>query len=368
MQISERITHLDTVRGAAIMGILVMNSLSFALDDLAYFDIGLGTASPLDFALAVFGELFADQKFMGLFSLLFGASLLLFIERAEAKQRRAGWLSLWRNGILFIVGVAHMSLWAGDILTIYALCAPLLILLRRRSSGALIALGGITLSVALPLDWLLGQASDETLTAIFSDLEGVEASSLGFAFAAQVFARALGMMLIGMGLYRSGWLIKVPARSALLSKSLCAIFLGAALAAAGVVWTASAGFGLAAAMQGNLFNDLALLPMTLGYFGLLSWWDRHGPTAWVERVRAVGRMALTNYLTQTLICLAIIELIPSGWLSRGTLWLGVIAICALQLAWSAPWLSRFRFGPMEWLWRCATYRRRTPLRRRSGAR
>ena len=362
---SERITHLDTVRGAAIMGILVMNSLSFALDNLAYFDIGLGTVSPFDFALAVFGELFADQKFMGLFSLLFGASLLLFSERAEAKQRRAGWLSLWRNGILLMIGVAHMSLWSGDILTVYALCAPLLILLRRRSSGVLIALGGVTLSASLPLDWVLGQASDEALTAIFSDPESAEASTLGLAFAAQIFARALGMMLIGMGLYRSGWLIKVPARSKLFTQSLVAISLGAALAAAGVVWTGSAGFGLAAAMRGNLFNDLALLPMTLGYFGLLSWWDRHGPTAWVARVRAVGRMALTNYLTQTLLCLAIIEVVPSGWLSRGTLWLGVIAICTLQLAWSAPWLSHFHFGPLEWLWRCATYRRWTPLHRHS---
>ena len=121
----QRITHLDTIRGVAVMGILVMNSVALFLGGVAYFDISFPeNANRLDWLVAILGEIFADQKFMALFSMLFGASILLFCERAEAKGYSPTKLSLWRNFLLYLIGGFHVMLWEGDVLTVYAMCAP----------------------------------------------------------------------------------------------------------------------------------------------------------------------------------------------------------------------------------------------------
>ena len=139
---SQRITHLDTVRGVAVMGILIMNAVSFFFLGAAYFDI----SSPehktiLDWLVGGFGEVFADQKFMALFSILFGASVLLFCERAAAKGHSPVRLSLWRNFLLLLTGSFHASIWEGDILFVYACCAPVLLLCRKLPPTLLILVG-----------------------------------------------------------------------------------------------------------------------------------------------------------------------------------------------------------------------------------
>lgn len=362
---SDRITHLDTVRGAAVMGILVMNGVSFGLGNVAYFDISYGTETGLDSVLAVLGEVLADQKFMGLFSLLFGASILLFLERAEARGRKPVWLSLWRNILLLLIGILHSILWVGDILVVYALCAPVLLAMRRRSGRVLLTAGVLVFSIAPMLDWTISQhALDNDIVAVWtSNLQGLTADLVGLGIVAHVFARALGMMLIGMGLYQSGRLSRIQETPALLRRSTEALIAGAALSGAGVAWTAQQGFGGAAILSGNLLNSLATLPMVLGYLGVLSWWDRHARSAWLGRIQALGRMALTNYLSQTVIFLILVQLTPANLVSRSTIWLGILGVWAAQLAWSERWLQTFRYGPLEWAWRCATYRRWEPLRR-----
>ena len=360
---SDRITHLDTVRGVAVMGILIMNSISFGLGNVAVFDISAeGTRTALDWALAIFGEVFADQKFMGLFSLLFGASLLLFLERVEERTAHPVRLSLWRNLLLFFIGVLHSLLWVGDILCVYALCAPVLLMVRNARANTLIAAGIIVFSFAIVVPLLFsGELNDADLRAIWGGDEthpqvGVFLLEVLF----DVFARALGMMLIGMGLYRSGCLTRSIERSTL-QRCLYAIGLGALLSATGVVWVSVQEFDAQAVLVGNLPNTLATLPMTLGYLGVLVWWDGRAEGVMVRRIRAVGRMALTNYLGQTVLCMYLAYLIPDLWITRTTIGITIVAIWALQLLFSDAWLRHFRMGPVEWLWRCATYRRWTPL-------
>ena len=112
-----RLTHLDLIRGVAVLGILLMNIVSYAYRGPSYFDISLPeNQTQLDWCLGAIGEVFADQKFMALFSLLFGASVLLFLERAESKTDKPVRFSLWRNFILLLIGLVHLSLWEGDIL------------------------------------------------------------------------------------------------------------------------------------------------------------------------------------------------------------------------------------------------------------
>ena len=134
----DRIGNLDFVRGIATLGILVMNAVSFGLPSAAYWNLAAsGSETGLDWVVGIFSKIFVDQKMMGLFSLLFGASIVLFIDAAKKRGPARPilglysspiWLSLWRNLWLFVIGLLHMLLWEGDILQVYAICAPIILL------------------------------------------------------------------------------------------------------------------------------------------------------------------------------------------------------------------------------------------------
>lgn len=360
---SQRITHLDTVRGVAVMGILIMNAVSFFFVGAAYFDI----SSPenktiLDWLVGGFGEVFADQKFMALFSILFGASVLLFCERAAAKGHSPVRLSLWRNFLLLLMGLFHESIWEGDILFVYACCAPVLLLCRKLPPTLLISVGtllylspiivsGLAVSVVDPAAFLEVWGS----LSIKNPSSDVDLVLLGLMY--DVFARAMGMMFIGMGLYANGMLIHANASDALFKRSLCLVALGALLSGVGLAWTATQNFSPTAIVHGNIANTVGTVPMALGYLGLLMWWNEKTSGLLINRIRALGKTALTNYIGQTVVCVVLASLLPNEWLSRTTVFLLIIVIWWAQLYLAEKWLKRYRFGPLEYLWRCATYRR-----------
>lgn len=360
---SQRITHLDTVRGVAVMGILIMNAVSFFFVGAAYFDI----SSPenktiLDWLVGGFGEVFADQKFMALFSILFGASVLLFCERAAAKGHSPVRLSLWRNFLLLLMGLFHESIWEGDILFVYACCAPVLLLCRKLPPTLLISVGallylspiivsGLAVSVVDPAAFLEVWGS----LSIKNPSSDVDLVLLGLMY--DVFARAMGMMFIGMGLYANGMLIHANASDALFKRSLCLVALGALLSGVGLAWTATQNFSPTAIVQGNIANTVGTVPMALGYLGLLMWWNEKTSGVLINRIRALGKTALTNYIGQTVVCVVLASLLPNEWLSRTTVFLLIIIIWWAQLYLAEKWLKQYRFGPLEYLWRCATYRR-----------
>ena len=360
---SQRITHLDTVRGVAVMGILIMNAVSFFFVGAAYFDI----SSPenktiLDWLVGGFGEVFADQKFMALFSILFGASVLLFCERAAAKGHSPVRLSLWRNFLLLLMGSFHASIWEGDILFVYACCAPVLLLCRKLPPTLLISVGtllylspiivsGLAVSVVEPAAFLEVWGS----LSIKNPSSDVDLVLLGLMY--DVFARAMGMMFIGMGLYANGMLIHANVSGALFKRSLYLVALGALLSGVGLAWTATQNFSPTAIVQGNIANTVGTVPMALGYLGLLMWWNEKTSGVLINRIRALGKTALTNYIGQTVVCVVLASLLPNEWLSRTTVFLLIIVIWWAQLYLAEKWLKRYRFGPLEYLWRCATYRR-----------
>jgi uncharacterized protein len=124
------------------MGILVMNAVSFGLAEGAYHNLSDdGMATILDWIVGIAGEIFVDQKFMGIFSALFGAGIVLFADRAEAKGGRPILLSLWRNFLLLTIGLVHAVIWDGDILVEYALASPVLIALRKAKPKTLFIIG-----------------------------------------------------------------------------------------------------------------------------------------------------------------------------------------------------------------------------------
>ena len=361
----ERIAALDVIRGVAVLGILTMNAVGYGLTDAAYWNIGAGGIDTrLDWVIGGAGEIFFDQKFMGLFSMLFGASIVLFADRAAARERRANWLSFWRNLLLLGIGVLHMLLWDGDVLVLYAVCSVFLLALRKRSPRALLVLGvGMMVGAAA-----LAIAAQQWIGADGAALEGywkdgAMSDALGSWFAADAFLRALGMMLIGVAFYRTGVITGERSPAFYRRAAVWGLVIGLPLAAGGFAFVAVGDFSPDAAIAGTAPNTLATFPLALAYLSVIALWSLRPATALRRRVSAVGRMALTNYLTQTIIGVLVLEMLfdPDD-LSRSWLVLFIVAVWGLQLWWSQAWLARFRYGPFEWAWRCATYRRWQPLR------
>ena len=377
--LGERITTLDAIRGVAVLGILVMNAVSFGLEPAAYWNIGAGGIDTwFDWVIGGAGEIFVDQKFMGLFSMLFGAGIVLFFERARDKGRRAGWLSFWRNLLLLGIGILHGALWDGDVLILYAICSVFLIALHRLRAAMLFALGGLAILGAVALALVVQPTIESAADLgqfwlpeadVAPDVVGDGFFGFGAAarvdgwFVADGFLRALGMMLIGVALYRTG--VITGARSPAFYRRLAVwgFGIGLPLSIGGFAWMAATDFSPDVAIVGAIPNTLATLPLALAYLSLVALWNLRGEGALHRRIHAVGRMALTNYLTQTIIGVIVLRtLFEPDDLNRSWVLLFIVAVWVVQVAWSQPWLDRFRYGPFEWVWRCATYRSLQPLR------
>ena len=372
---SARITSLDLIRGVSVLAILLMNAVSFRYELAPYLNLSVGGSETwLDWAIGIFGEIFVDQKFMALFSLLFGAGILLFIERAQQREGRPLMLNLWRNVLLLGIGILHSLLWNGDVLVAYAISAVFLIALWRLPSKALIAVGAVVFLLSIPNFFLMQNITDNTGVSLAGlwepgerDTEGLPGAMFGLTLLGY-FARALGLILMGAGLYRLGFMQgSMPVRTYRLT-AVIGLGLGLPLAAAGVIITDLNGYSREVAFVGQIPITLGTIPAALGFMSLIIMWNRSSVAgAWLKRrMLAVGRMALTNYLSQTILGMVIITVALGGVdVNRSGILLFCLAVWVLQLWWSPVWLDRFRFGLAEWLWRVATYRRGQPLRRRA---
>ena len=356
----------------AVLGILPMNALAFGLASAAYFNVSAdGIRQPFDWVVGVATMIFVNQKMMALFSLLFGVGVVVFADRAKAKGRRVVWLSLWRFVLLFVVGLAHTAVWEGDVLILYAICAPIVLLVRRLPAGLLIG-SGVALAVAGSLAAPLFQ---NTVGA-----DGIELGDYWFAGAADksdavsgwffldVIGRALGLMLIGVALFRLGIVQGQRDDEYYRRMARWGLVAGTTITAAEFVFRIANDWSPDYALTGHIPTGLATIPMALSYMALIIVWNRRNSPR-IERFRNVGRMALTNYLSQTILGVTMLTL---WWddvdLSRTMIAVWILGVWVLQLWWSTSWLARFRYGPFEWAWRCATYRTWQPLRRHVVAR
>ena len=188
-----------------------------------------------------------------------------------------------------------------------------------------------------------------------------------FIFLSGFFLRALGLILVGAGLYRAGFMNGgLPARTYRLT-AVVGLAVGLPLAAAGVIVTAANDYSREIAFVGQIPNTLGTIPCALAYMSLIILWNNRGDSRLKQRLRAAGRMALTNYLSQTVLGVLVLTTLlgDAESVNRAAVLLFVFAVWGLQLWWSKAWLDRFLFGPAEWLWRVGTYRSGQPLRRRA---
>ncbi|ALJ28759.1 MULTISPECIES: DUF418 domain-containing protein [Stenotrophomonas] len=386
----ERIATLDVLRGLALLGILLMNMEAF----VGPLDLSTSGIDPhwqgVDRWADAFVYIFVQGKFFTLFSLLFGAGFAVMAQRAEVAGRDFTRFYLRRSLGLLGIGLVHaLLLWSGDILVVYALLSFLLLAFREAPRAWLPVMGVLAYLAAIGLMLLLGAlmllVPDEVTAAQATHAQAaIEAQRQAYGhgtygqavlqrlrdFGASLGAllvvgpQVLGMFLIGSWFARSGAIAHPGAHQRLFTwLRRGALPLGLALMLVCTwyqPWLAPGRFDLrSAAVYGG--SALAGLLMCLGY---LAWGVR-----WSHALRwlaPAGRMALSNYLGQSLVCTLLFYGYGLGWFEQmGRAWqlLFAVALFAAQVALSRAWLRHFRFGPMEWLWRAITYWRWPPLRR-----
>ncbi|GAW41944.1 hypothetical protein SH203_02356 [Brevundimonas sp. SH203] len=391
----ERIATLDLVRGLAVLGILAVNAAGFAAPLSAYGGYGLWPFPETGASTAaqwVVDTLF-HQKFIALFSMLFGASLFLVggeradVARGRRLRRRLFWLA--------VIALVHgLAIWWGDVLLLYA-WSGLFVMLARSWRPVVLFRVGLVLFIAFSLIQVAGPlalyaapadvqariAAELTPSAAqiaqtradIADAAGSLAGAYRQNFSAWLELQSsslmvfvfptVGLMMIGLGLFKTGFLSGslsarlyrgVAAAGALALAAVCGLSWLDDMAEARMMWTAG--------VEG-LLNPL----IGLGYASLLILMWKAGRAGALKPLAAAGRMALSNYLAQSILMTSLFwggrGLGLMGQVDRPMLWGIVIGVWVLQLIWSPLWLSRFEMGPAEWLWRCLTYGRRLPMRK-----
>ena len=392
-----RIKSLDVMRGFAVLGILAVNAVYFAAPWQNGFNPTLAplAVTPDTLWAWLVMHVFFEFKCITLFSILFGASLYMVggeradKERGAVLRRRLLWL--------LIFGLIHaLLIWYGDILVTYALTGFLVLFARSWRPATLISVGVILIIVATALSSMLGIFFDYIPPAQLDEIRGeywspssealgqtiaqFQAGGLGatlanmnlwFEFIANsvffMVIRTAGVMMIGMALFKlgflsgnaPGWVYGV------------ALALGAA-ALALIAWQAqvniAAGFSFEHMQRSGLFTNGALaIFVSIGYAALFVLLVKLGARLLSEPLAAVGRVAFSNYIMQSLIMTAIFYggrgLGYFGEVDRVGLWGIVVAIWALQLVISPLWLARYQMGPLEWLWRRLSYGRPVAIAR-----
>jgi uncharacterized protein len=393
-----RLIALDVLRGVAVMGILLMNIASFGLPQAAYLNpAAYGGATGADLAAWTFGFVLIDGKMRALFSLLFGAGMVLVIERAEAAGQNGMIVHLRRMVTLLAIGVVHAYLiWAGDILILYAIVGTFALAQVGRSNRGLLAIASLLLVVQWLLLWSLvgglgtirdaGLAPGASVAAVQAwrsiadqlgipslmaigrelatfqgDYAGIFSERLRHASApllqlVDAGAETLALMLLGMAAIRSGFLSGRWSASAYARTAAITYATGLPLLALLAANTIRSGFDEVVTVQAaTLYAAPLRVVVMIGHVALLLYWVKRAPDSWLAgRVAAVGRTALSNYLSTSIVMTAIFYGYGLGWfgqLSRAQLYGMVPVAWVAMLAWSKPWLDRYRHGPFEWLWR-----------------
>ena len=409
----DRIESLDVLRGFALLGILLVNIVAFGLVSSAFLDPGiyLTPIGGIDYIVWAFIELSSEGAMRTLFSILFGAGVVLFVTGSTAKS---GWLHYRRNFWLLVFGLinAYIFLWPGDILVTYALSGFVLWFVRNWKARSLLILATFLILIGSLQNFAMKStleiardAAEEMKISISKGEEFSEETAawaqgwidyeednqaeidnipnevkkrtssyssayeynlekanemIYFVLPFFLFLDALMMMVIGMALFKLGVLdggrdIKFYIRM------MCIGFLtGISINAYEVLLITNSNMDIIETNPYFRFTyHFGRLFMGLGYLGLVILLIKIEKLESLRfRLACVGRMALTNYLMHSVIALFIFTGAGLGLLGKfswSQLYLFVLLIWVIQLYVSPLWLKYFYFGPVEWLWRLLTY-------------
>ena len=397
MQNSEqRHISLDAMRGFAVMGILAMNIIGFAMPEWAYISpAAYGTDTLADKIAWAFSFVLIDGKMRGLFSLLFGASMMLIIDRAVAKGESAAQIHYRRMAWLALFGLAHyFFIWFGDILFLYAIIGMIAFRFRNWPPAKLIKVALIIFVLGLAL-WGLqfgglqlfqyfATRADASADMPRQFRELMDSADLAFnvapdialhrgSYAAitmsklddwaeplllvvQSASETLPLMMIGMAMQKSGFLTGAWAAADYRRWAMRMVPVGLLLTLALAVWMVAVDFDRITALAIFYFwGGIPRMLLTIGYAALLIMLiDHYRNHPMLARVAAAGRAAFSNYLATSIAMTTIFYGYGFGLfgdVGRAGLWLFVLGAWAVMLLWSKPWLMTFHYGPLEWLWR-----------------
>jgi uncharacterized protein len=421
----DRINSLDIMRGVALFGILLMNIAGMGLPEAYSNPTISGGAEGLDLLAWVTTNMFFEGTMRGMFSLLFGAGIILLTSRAEAKGHDIHIADIYyrRNILLVLFGMTHayLLLWVGDILFYYGLASLFLFPLRKVNPRALLIMG-LSINVILFV-WGYGEhktlvkqhdeyqaamvvkASDteldedqeeaiETWDKMLKDSRPSEEdlqeiidyqhggyfgivknqAPIVFHIESEVAYRflvldALSFMLIGMALMKWGVVTLKRSRNFYWMMILFGYGIGLTINGIETRTILDGGFDMLSRSEAGLTYEFGRLATTAGHLGALAIFCSCDCLKWLKiRLAAVGRMALTNYISHSVIVIFIFTGLGFGLfgeLSRYQLYYVVFGIWIFQLITSKIWLHRFRFGPLEWCWRSLTYMEPQPMKRAS---
>ena len=397
MQNSEqRHISLDAMRGFAVMGILAMNIIGFAMPEWAYISpAAYGTDTLADKIACAFSFVLIDGKMRGLFSLLFGASMMLIIDRAVAKGESATQIHYRRMAWLALFGLAHyFFIWFGDILFLYAIIGMIAFRFRNWAPAKLIKVALIIFVLGLAL-WGLqfgglqlfqyfATRADASADMARQFRELMDSADLAFnvapdlalhrgsyaaitmsklddwaeplLFVVQSASETLPLMMIGMAMQKSGFLTGAWAVADYRRWAMRMVPVGLLLTLALAVWMVAVDFDRITALAIFYFwGGIPRMLLTIGYAALLIMLiDHYRNHPMLARVAAAGRAAFSNYLGTSIAMTTIFYGYGFGLfgdVGRAGLWLFVMGAWAVMLLWSKPWLMIFHYGPLEWLWR-----------------
>jgi uncharacterized protein len=407
---NERHDTLDAVRGFAVMGILLMNIVSMGMPTYAYIDpLIYGNEGPADLTVWFANYVLADGKMRALFTMLFGASIVLIAERASAGHGRTPLATHYgRMFWLFIFGMLHAWLvWHGDILVLYAIAGSLTFLLWRAGTKALWAFVLLLLAMQVALNlthWSMLDTAraaasvtapsadavatwQEMVAAQVPTTPAIAAEVAGFrggffsvfetraplTIVFQTFllsimmAETLAFIGLGVVMFRNGFLLGQWSHSAYWRVIIVGYLVAAPLNALVGHSLLSARFDIVALPIADTLSLLLRPFIALAHAATIILFVQSNTARWLSaRLVAAGRMALSNYIGTSIVATTIFYGYGLGYfgqLSRWQLYAVVAMIWALILAWSKPWLVQYRYGPIEWLWRSLARGKRQPMRK-----
>ena len=382
-QASERIVAIDIIRGIALFGVLLINFPFFS---------GAGILSRLEQPLyqgnisllvSKLATVLVNAKSFACFSMLFGIGLFIQFERADKRGLRPAAFAIRRLGGLFLIGLAHATFcWWGDVLTKYAIGGFVLILFLRAKPKMLLIAAASFLLLTECLPFLMEKSPMVFPLAAIDSAYGhqgwVECLRLNVgmlsprSFLANelpTVTTSLAFFFVGATLWKLG-LVSNPAGHATTLRRIFHSTMWFGLITNAILFTPiriipEAWTIFAHGIPWGLFCNISILAMTVGYFsGLLC---ILGSEKWLRRMTLlapVGRMALTNYLAQSIVLVFAFSHYGLGlWgrISPSVAWPLIIAFYAIEVAWSNWWLANFKFGPAEWIWRSMTYGKLQPM-------
>jgi len=399
---ADRNRAMDIARGFAVMGIVLMNIIAFAMPEAAYFNPNAWGGETLADRMAwALSFILVDGKMRGLFSLLFGASMMLLMDRTELAGGNGQTRHIVRCCWLALIGFAHYLLfWWGDILTLYAVLGLIALFFAGKRPLQLVKLAFLMFGIHFLVLILLmlgiyhveGAASASGASADAIDSANLMLASIGQPGTEQIAEEialyrgdwgnmvahkiqdyvawgasglkymgldTLGFMLLGMAMLKGGFLTGKWSREQYIGTARHCFIIGIPPMIGLAIWAWASGFDVVTTFGISFAWSFPFrIPLTVGLTALIfAIVTRGEPGPLLTRIEAAGRMSLSNYIGTSIVMTAIFY----GWglglfasVPRAQVYIFVLLVWALMLLWSQPWLSHFRYGPLEWLWRSLT--------------